>query len=326
MEIFLKKMSVAVLLIGHLRALEKTFKSHIQNLIEPNNADVFCYIDHEDTSQSHRLKELFPQIKKVLVCPPPEQLQVYYREIQSRPAIHPESWDYLQKSRDLLELYQLHKCYKMMEDYEEERGFPYTYVVKSLFHSVLLKPLNISSWYTLDEKRYENSLINSPINSPSDRWENLVEYLFPLKERSYTYNHTNNIYNPEDAKSLIWTTCPSFSLQGEGKEYYEKILQEIKVLRVFRKNIIIIGKREEFDLIKDLIFFYGSYHAETYCGFNMENQLVGHCNNRGIYLLSFHNSVEESYLTQPNLNRTIFDNEGNLNPSLPDDLRWSLIL
>lgn len=307
-------MSVALLFIGQLKKLDKIFKVHLQNLIEPNKADIFCYIDHDDAFQYHRLKELFPQIKKILICPPADQLQVYYQEIKNRPAISPDNWDYLKKSRDLLELYQLYKCYKMMEDYEEERGEKYTYVIKSRFDSILLKPLIISSFYTLDENMFPDS------------WGNLVEYLFPLEERSYTFNHTNNTYIPEDPKSLIWASCPSFSLHGEGKEYFEKILREIKVLRVFRKNIIIIGKREEFETIKDLIFFYGSYHSETYCGFNTENQLVGHCNNRGIYLMSFHNSVEESYLIQPELNKTILDNEGNLNPSLPDNLRWSQIL
>jgi hypothetical protein len=210
-------MKVALCLSGQLRTFEKTYELIYNNIIVPNNADVFIHswITDENTyfgtdpsriyitdDNSHlKALELYKP-KKYLFEKPKSFKNYHHLKI-------PIGWQNTCKSniinpsahiatQTVSMFYGIYKCNELKEDYANENNITYDAVIRLRFDAIIPKQILISN-FNLNNLYYQN--LNHPDNIISD-WINIgnnnimnifssiflyIGFLNNLKQNEHTY-------------------------------------------------------------------------------------------------------------------------------------------
>lgn len=188
---------VALCISGQIRNIEKTYPSIYENIIKPNNADVFIHAWFDkDNLQSYsidqnREAQLTSDIdKKIIELYKPKKIlfekQKCFANSYSNLYV-PDSWKEgalqmmsktKEKTLDTANLhiiqnsmsmwYSIYKCNELKEEYAVENNFSYDYVIRTRFDLILCEPLYVSN-YDGNKLHYIN--INQPDNIVCD-WFN----------------------------------------------------------------------------------------------------------------------------------------------------------
>ena len=244
-------MKVAVCLSGQLRTFDKTYNSIIENLVKPNNADVFIHSwDETNISTGIDKSRIYAcntnNIDKVLTYFNPQKYVfdkpmdfIEYNDLHVS-----DGWiDTIMKMHNMSRedakqhcirntcsmFYSIYKCNELKNTYANENNFEYDYIIRCRFDLKIKKPIYISQFS--NNKLYYHNL-NQQDNMVSD-WFNISN------------NNNMNIYS--DVFKNIYTLnnltektrCDNISFRGSsqftwGNEY---LIREILHINKIEKQI-----------------------------------------------------------------------------------------
>lgn len=253
-------MRVAVCISGQLRCVDATYHSIYENVIEPNQADVFIhswfdenhpYADCVDKNRISQIPSSMPshvvelyKPKKHLFEKPKDFSRSYAPIIQVpetavRSMINQHKGDYEKTRCHLIKsvksmVYSIHKANELKELYAEEEGITYDFVIRIRFDTCIEAPVNIAE-LNLDRNTLYYANINQAdemvcdwFNVGSNTVMNVMASLYYLFEYFNTYH-----FLPKDSRRHV-------SLHGDnhcfwGFEYYIRDIMD--VLRVPQEKL-----------------------------------------------------------------------------------------
>lgn len=310
-------MKIAVLYTGELRTIKKTIDYFLNNVLNLHDCSVFASIQASSYGQNLDKNEYESFIKnklgdrlKILKWIDKENkeyqnitneiinnLNLYnldnrglkylkqninYNRLKETENVK----NYLKTSGTLIEHYQIHQSYLSMKEYENVNNMKFDYVMRFRTDTILFQKLN------LDIFNFSKESFNEKVN------------LYKSENKSELINKIINSY-----------TFPDFIDQNRKiiKNNIEDIYEYLKCQNfvfVIRQNLIYITRRDNMDIISNIIFEYAKkgYELEPSHFWNAENQFRSICLRNNIDLFNFENeSSQESFF---NFNKdTIIDSK-----------------
>jgi hypothetical protein len=240
-------MKIAVCISGQMRHIDATFQRIYQNVIQPNQADVFIHSWYDEThlyTDSIDKKRIQPMQKdihlhvldlykpKKYLFEPPKDFSKSYSSLLKVP----DSWlretnntkTHVIKSMKSM-VYSMHKANELKELYAEEQGITYDYIIRMRFDICIDRPialqdmtLNKQTLYYLNIQQPDN-IVSDWFNIGSNTVMNAMMSLFYLFEYFNSYDflpkHARQPANFRPAPDCVW-----------GFEYYIRDL--IDVLKI----------------------------------------------------------------------------------------------
>lgn len=298
-------MRVAILITGELRTLANTFKNIKQNLIDPNNADVFVYADVKLPRDHHLLwnhatlidfyKSIWgDNVKRAITLT--EKDRAEYNAILNflwdyKPGITQEvvgktgvNREYLRRSGSIIEYFLLMKAGHIMTAYEKEHNFKYDVVIRSRNDIILPEISNFQPFY---EKIIAN---------PNQYHDSLFYQQMELEQLKRVITEPN----PETDKIN---------------------LHAMNFVNVFRDNLFWVAPRSAALILFNLIYHYGDYIDPTdLYSWNAEGQFRLILKHHNIAFLNFHSDIQEQYMSSRAYNLTVLDELDNIDQRVDKDL------
>jgi hypothetical protein len=223
--------------------------------------------------------------------------------------IEPHLKHYLKTSGSMVEYYQLYLAFQKMKEYEQQKGFQYTHVIRMRTDVIVAKPIAFFAddfQETFFEQNYEN-MANDTI----------VSCVFSLN-RCQTMVEADDFHvlaNNAVLKELM--NCPRFAT-FERKKLLMDCFKSDSCLFTIRKNLFYFGSRNVFEIISQLGTTYGQrrWHLRENW-FDAESQLETICLENGIGIVDSTTQMEEKSLYHYT-ERDYFDANGQLldNPAV----------
>ena len=314
--------SVAILFTGEYRTFDQTYSFLRDNLILPNAAKVFIYLDVSKEETTSDLESIFnfcfgSSVVSLTLDTLGSKDPIYQSHLSSilkKPhmkSLSPWIPQYLSNSGSLIEYWQFHQVYTKLQEYEFQHGMTFDLLVRCRLDILFPSPLFIQSFYdgTASEFAYSYFLRCELIDD-----QQLWTYLSSLDSR---YECTplpqiddilNEVLKKKFQKCLSklqqWKDSDSTIEFFETDIYPDLcvLIRELPLIQTFRKNVVWIGKRSCFDRLSTLIFHYGDYCDETGFHWNSESQFILHCKKSHIILLDYHSELQEEYLVSEEKN------------------------
>lgn len=301
----------ALIITGQVRTFSKTWENILNNVIIPNNFDVFMYIDNRGKPDPEGLSiaGLWPlpiknDFVKELKFMSQEDTLEYEKDLQNilqKPQLLQsmtlKGWDarhYLRYSGSIVEYFQYFQGVSMMEKYENIHGFKYDYVMRGRCDIAFTEPFKIIEFFKLlpslkiigeIEKGSNDLSINTDF--PDSKYFEV----FPKDELINLGPIFKNIYslggiNCTNPKTTIFT---------------------------IRKNVIWCGTRENMIMLKDIFFSYGNTYKEIpgIDDWNSEAQFNLFLSKHNIYHIDYFTKEDGVFFCDMEYNAKFLEDPGN---------------
>lgn len=204
-----------------------TYKNHMSNIIEENNADVFIH-----TWSSHMHDDLIKDFNpKYCIAEP----QIDFTEEANKISNNPSMFGHFQRHHVLSRWYSTKKSIELKKKYEEETGVNYDYVILTRFDCIYNGDWNVSN---LDsDKFYIAGGWSQNYNEEfPDLW--FISNSENMDKLSMAYDNTSNVFfnNSFDSHESYWG---SHLLSRRYLGYFD-LLDKVKHFKIHKKDTDIV--------------------------------------------------------------------------------------
>ena len=308
-------MKIAVLYTGELRTYESTVKLFKKNLLLNDNYHVFAVIQSDEQNNYKNVLEdnIGDNLKKLINLNKNDDTWIILREELLGKLNIDDSWkNYLRNSGSMIEYYQMHLAYKLMDSYETENNIKYDYVIRFRTDTVL-KDSICFDWmnYTDDKIRDILYKIKNKFN-----FNNIISNEVLNIFMNVFYNEKRIYYSNNYPDNIITSKIFDILLMNEDENKFindlNNYIKSEKFIISFRVNVIYFMKRELMENINLLGINYGKYiYEKDAYWFNSECQLKQICVKNDIDFFSSTTEIEDKSLYEYNKSN-YFDENDNL--------------
>ena len=189
-------MKVAIFFVGEYRTFDRTWQVILDNIIRPNNADVFIHGSGFQTLNIFRerwgdcvkaVSQMDEDKQKEYLC-----LRDYLMKckVALQPSViartHPGNLGYILRSGTLIEHYHNYHGFRLIREYELKMGIKYDIVIRSRLDNIVSFHLDLERfYYGIGSGKYLLSLGNKKveevIDPPQELLEKISGYDMPIK-------------------------------------------------------------------------------------------------------------------------------------------------
>lgn len=325
-------MKVAILLTGELRTFKKTLTHFKKNIVDNLDCDIFCVFQPNSNLTEEDINDSENFIKDNLGdnC---KKIHRFYRNEWLFNAYQMELLDnlkkklsdfwinYLRTSGSMVEYYQLWLAYNDMVKFEMINQIKYDYIIRFRLDMFWNDNMNYD-WLNITEtelRRRINLFYENDKNITNK--ELLTKIMVTLVSKKQLSNMIDGIiteYNPfnEECLNLNDKMVDGLLKMDYNSDEYISLLKEFilngKFILTFRKNLIYITSRNNFDLIPFLGITYGHYGFTKNNGdywFNAESQFREICKNKGLSIFDYNTQIDNESLYNYEYSSKVLENK-----------------
>ena len=295
-------MKGALLISGQLRTFDKCFSNIYDNVILPNDFDVFLFIDSRSEDIPEHIFNIINKnscIKKVefMNSSDNREFSVELENIMNKKSlvdlIIKDNCNissiqyYLRNGGSILEYYQFLKCYKIMEEYEKIENINYGFVMRGRFDMAFSEKFDIINFYknvlpnliiSNKEKEVEPEHMGCHKEDCNRRFEITNNFSGQL---SFMFRHMIDTGNIKSNKSCI------FSVRG---------------------NQIWAGLRDDMNILKNLIYKYGDYDNNDGRQWDSECHFHNFITRNGLVHIDYYRAQDALVFTNKEKNQNFLKN------------------
>lgn len=238
-------LKTAVCITGQPRHFEETYSNIYNNIIKPNNADVFlhAWFDEKDSGSTiknagvtyyknknknyivkkdtyDKLKELYKPIDFII------EKQIYFKDIIETNILSFLENNNINYNSTFSMFYSLLKCGELIRNYEQKSNFKYDYIIKIRFDVFLNAPIIVN--------KFDSKYFNNP-------------YTTSLDDRIW-FSNSNNMYNISKTYNYIKLILKDDIINNKITVKNTKYYYEYKNLKYLKNEIILLDILVKFNI------------------------------------------------------------------------------
>jgi hypothetical protein len=324
----------ALIITGQLRTFESTWENILNNIIIPNNFDVFMYIDNRFIDYEKEFQNILNNIINNIIIPSNVDVSINIEIrnkyntwlppkndfIKSIKFMSQEDFiDYEKELQNILKKPNLLKCLEKIpwdfRPYLQNSGSVIEYY--QYFKGVLMmeeyeKMHNIQYEYVMRGRC--DVVLTEPLKIVEffkflpelkiigEKQKNEIDRSINTDYNFYKYFEVSNSDKLINLGKIFSRICELGSINNTDPE---------KVIFTIRKNVLWCGKRRNMVLLKNIINKYGDFNKNFDYDWNSESQFHYYLLENNLYHIDYFTEFEGKYFCDMNYNKQFLQDSGD---------------
>lgn len=309
-------MRTAIMITGGYRVFDKTWRIIKENLVIPNNAIIFVFVEspYSDEEFQTKMKTFFGEhlgAAKTL-----ESTRTYeYNKIVEFLLQHKQGLEdiefnrvgvpkhYITQSGSILEYYQFMKCYDLILEYERKHNVKFELFMRTRPDIPVLTSMQITNFFkSVDQDKLQEYGKEIYIRSMGN--EIIAR---KIKKGENTLHNFKEGYDPFKG------------LENTQEDDLLKIINEEEFIWTIYYNWIWIAKRHVMQKLYPMIYFYGDFWGEKYA-YASESQFREYLCRMNCRVLTYWSTSESSLWGDNEIKGVeIIRDDGTINPHIDQE-------